>query len=702
MREIVKDFSTEARALHGKITLDLLAVEDGEHDARMAAAYERVARGLHTLKGTAATLGLQDESNLVHRVEDVVLEGRDGQRALGTDLLGVVLEALDQFTARVDAHAADEVLVALDDVLARLVGSEASEPSPPAASAAPTDEQPLAVAPLEEATQEASAAEREPASGQSLEQEWRVDASKVRSFSADVERLRQVRLRLVERHREIVSVQQQLHASSGTLSAAGQALRRDAEDIAAIVEGLEDTLTALATLPLRTIVEPMHRSVRDLARNTGKRARLRIVGDELRIDRVVLDALRGPLVHLIRNAVDHGIEAPEVRDGRGKDGEGLIVLRAELQGNALFVEVADDGEGLRLDKIRRRAVELGLLGRDDDMSPNQLQQFIFKPGFSTAESITSTSGRGVGLDVVQDEVGALKGVIEVQSTAGKGTRFLLTLPVALGGTSVLIARLGEHRLGIPTTSVESVVRARRSELTIGRNRMRMEYQDEALTVVDLGDLMGLRQPLVPKDGHHILVIAARGERTALVVDEVIADADLVIHPLPDGLDPHQAYQGAATLADGQHLLVLRPRFMVQSSTRRQTAVSGTRQVLVVDDSISARALHRTVLEAGGFSVHTASGGLAALQQLDVTAYDAVISDIHMDDLDGLTLTARIRDKKETRHLPVILVTGNVDDDVRLAATNVRADALLSKSECAAGNLLAAVQKAISRKASSDG
>ena len=408
--------------------------------------------------------------------------------------------------------------------------------------------------------------------------------------------------------------------------------------------------------------------------------------------------VRGPLVHLVRNAVDHGLEVPDVREARGKHREGIVVVRVEQQGNMLFIEVSDDGNGLDLALIKQAARELSIVpGVElDAMAPAQLHQLIFRNGFSTRRTVTEVSGRGVGMDVVRSQIQALQGHIEVQSTPGQGTRFTLTLPAELGSSPVLVVRCGEHELGIPMPAVETSLLARSGELRVARTRVQLSHRDHLIPVQDLGTLLALRQPEVPHDGQPLLVLQSQGRRIALAVDEVIGDRELVIRPLPPEVRDLAAYQGAATLARGELVLIVRPDWL-SGFEKRDASLTGTRRALVVDDSLTARALHRTALESGGYSVHTASSGRQALEQLRHSSYDVMVSDIGMDEMDGFELTLEARRRHELEAMAIILVSARDSDADRQRGAASGADGFLSKKDCASGRLLAEVQAVIARR-----
>jgi chemotaxis protein histidine kinase CheA len=727
LEALLPGFVEESSEIVERITRNLLELE---RKPATGPTFDELARGLHTLKGSSSTLGLIDLSDFAHKMEDLVLPLR-GAEQLPPSVADAVLRSLDVWLAHLRATTARNETPDLRpsyDLLAAATlgtapktapaagaiktnGTHASEtPIQAKAAGAPPPAQPVAAQPAAPAE---PAQSPEPDAGSaderaSGEASWRVSTRQVTALMREVERLREVRLRLDERRREIDRTLAQLSTPAlatqtsdarAVLVSARRALTSDAEEAADVVASMEDGLKSISTMPLRTVVDPLRRTVRDLCKSTGKEARLAVVGAEISLDRRALEELRGPLVHLVRNAIDHGLELPAVREARGKHREGVLTIRVEQQGNMLFLEVSDDGAGIDLQRVREVAVKRGIATAEElsAMTQAQLQQLVFRPGFSTREEVSDVSGRGVGLDVVVAQLQALRGKVEVQSTPGQGTRFLLSLPAELGSSPVLVVRLGEHVIGVPTAAVESSRVVAEDDLRVNRSRVQLVHRGQLLPVLDLGALLGLRQPEVPAERSPVLVVQAQAGRFALTVDEVLGDRDLVIRALPPEVRELPAWQGAATLARGELVLILRPDFLATSSKRTAEPVANARRALVVDDSLTARSLHRTALEAGGFQVHTAAGGRQALEQLEHSSYDVLVSDIGMPEMDGYELTRAVRQRPEADAMPVLLVSARDAASDREHGAAAGADGFLTKRDCVSGRLLAEVNAVIQRR-----
>ena len=685
IEQLLAGFVDEAQEIYEKATRALMELEKSPVQG---ARFDELARGLHTLKGSAATLGLEELAGLAHRMEDVILPLRGSDQPMPAPIADAVLKTLDAWMARLRATAGKGDLPDLRPAVELLAHSAQPPSEPPEVRRATPEE-----------LEEPQTAE---------ETSWRVSTRQVIALLHEVERLREVRLRIDERRRELEKAAQQVDwlgsqlqtaEARAVLTGVRRALASDGEEAGDIVATMEEGLKAISTMPVRTVIDPLRRAVRDLCKATGKLARLSVVGAEVSLDRRVLEQLRGPLVHLVRNAVDHGLEPPEVRERAGKHREGALTIRVEQQGNMLFIEAADDGAGLDLTRIREAALRRGIAPAEElaTMGTAQMHQLIFRPGFTTRTDVTDVSGRGVGLDVVRNQIQALHGQVEVQSVPGQGTRFILTLPAELGSSPVLVVRCGEHQLGLPMAAVESSRTARSKDVQVGRSRVQLVHDDQLLPLHDLGARVGLRQPEAPADGQPILILHTQGRRLALSVDEVIGDMELVIRPLPLEVRDLPAWQGAATLARGELVLILRPDFLVNVDARSEGGVSGTRRALVVDDSLTARALHRTALESAGYLVHTAASGKQALEQLRHAAYDVMVTDIGMEEMDGFELTAAVRQRPETDGMPILLVSARDSEDDRQRGAAVGADGFLTKKDCVSGRLLSEVGAVIAKR-----
>jgi chemotaxis protein histidine kinase CheA len=714
LQSLVAGFSGEAQEVCQKVTMDLLELErEGIDNEALGKVYTRLARHLHTLKGSAASLGLQDLSSIAHKLEDALAPLRKDIKPMPRSMVDMLLHGLDLFLLRAQAHAEGrgDALPDPTDALAQLV-AEAPPPEEAAgtahaAEAAPASHAPVKAAPSV-ATAQAAAATVAMAEESDVDAGWRVAAHQVTALMREVERLREFRMRLEDRLRDLSKAVELLSArellaptarARAVLASVNAGVRSDGHEASDIVDSLEEGLKSITTRPVRNILEPLQRMVRDLSRQLGKQARLSVVGAEVSLDRRLLEKLKGAMVHLLRNAVDHGVEMPDERERAGKHHEGALTLRVEQQGNILVMELSDDGRGIDVAQVRASAERKGLITAEEGarMHEAQIRDLIFRPGFSTRTDVTDTSGRGVGLDAVRSAVESMQGRIEVVSTKGSGTRFMMTIPMELGSSPVLTVRAIDTAVGLPMLAVESTQLATKDNLRIGRVKTQLDYNGQLVPVVDLGARLGLRASAPPSEGQPLIIVQSGGKRMALAVDAVVGDRDLVIRPLPAEVREVPAYQGAAILSRGELLLILRPGWVVAESAPTTVAMPQSRRALVVDDSLTARALHRAMLEAGGFTVHLAASGARALERLQTETYDVIICDLEMEEMNGTELIAKLRTQPDTSNVPVILVSANDSAGARARGLSAGADGYLSKRECAAGRLLTEVLDVMSRR-----
>ena len=715
LQGLVAGFATEAQEVCQKVTMDLLELERESIDNdTLAKIYTRLARHLHTLKGSAASLGMQDLSSIAHKLEDALAPLRKDIQPMPRALVDTLLHGLDLFLLRAQAHAEGRG-DSLPDPAAALAQLVLEAPPPEAAAGAEGEAAAAAVVThgAPSGVTEHKPAESRPAMSvmedtSEADAGWRVAAHQVTALMREVERLREFRMRLEDRLRDISKVAELLNTrelqaltarARTVLASVNTGVRTDSHEVTDIVDMLEEGLKSITTRPVRTILEPLQRMVRDLSRQLGKQARLSVVGAEVSLDRRLLEKLKGALVHLLRNAVDHGIEMPDERERSGKHHEGALTLRVEQQGNILFLELSDDGRGVDVTRVRMLAEQRGLITAEEGarMHESQVRDLIFRPGFSTRSDVTDTSGRGVGLDAVRAAVESMQGRIEVISTLGSGTRFIVTVPVELGSSPVLTVRALDVAVGLPMLAVESTQMATAEALHVSRRRTQLDYNGQLVPVMDLGSRLGLRAAAPPSEGQPLIIVQSGGKRVALAVDAVVGDRDLVIRPLPAEVRDVPSYQGAAILSRGELLLILRPGWVVGEAAPAAVAMPTSRRALVVDDSLTARALHRAMLEAGGFTVHLAASGPRALERLQSETYDVIICDLEMEEMSGVELIAKLRTMPDTKDVPVILVSAHDSTGSRARGLSAGADGFLSKRECAAGRLLTEVLDVMSRR-----
>jgi two-component system chemotaxis sensor kinase CheA len=478
-----------------------------------------------------------------------------------------------------------------------------------------------------------------------------------------------------------------------------------------VTSELQSEVLRVRMLPVSALFDSLPRMVRDLARDLGKEAGVAIRGADTEVDRAVLEQMRGPLTHLVRNALDHGLESPEERVRGGKPRGGTIGITASQRGGALIVEIQDDGAGIDAVRVRAAAVEKGVLTPDAAraMSDREAISLIFGSGLSTAPTVTDVSGRGVGLDVVRESVERLQGSIEVDSRLGEGTTFTLTLPVSVATTQSLLVRSGGQTFAIPLPSVSRILRIAPESVATAQGRSVVAIEGEPVMVTPLAGVLGLDREESNGGGTRPAVLLRSGNRSvALTVDELLGSQDLVVKNLPAPLLRVRGLGGATILGSGDVVVVVNVADLVKSAagtgrngakdapdrSAARPASASSRVVLVADDSVVSRMLQKGILETAGYQVRVAADGMEAWELLQAEPCDLLVSDVNMPRLDGLELTAKLRSDARFRDFPVILVTSLDSAQDHARGVEAGADAYIVKSAFSRDGLLQAVQRLI--------
>ena len=527
----------------------------------------------------------------------------------------------------------------------------------------------------------------------------RVSAQKLDALLARSGELRVATLRLEGRAEALDAVREALaQAREAVLGTPGeQALLRaetelarvtlelaaDRRALGVVAMGLDDEVRRSRTLSFEEGCEGLERAVRDVARGMGRQARLELHGGALELDRSLLQGLREPLLHLVRNAVAHGLESPEERERLGKPPEGRVTLSARLRGSRVEVTVDDDGRGLDLAALRERARARGLKVPEED---EEAARLVFEAGLSTAAEVTQVAGRGVGLDVVRMHVEGLRGGVEVTTLPGRGTCFTLDVPLTLSTLRVLLVSAGGQTLALASESVARLVRLSPEEVRDVEGRPAWASGDALLPLASLADVLGL-PPGPPRARRGAVVLAAGTARAVVVVDEVLAEQEALVRSLGHRVRRAQHVSAAAVLPDGRLSLLLNPVSLVRAAGGRPAASlfpapaaqRTRRRVVLADDSPTTRALEQSILEGAGYEVVPCVDGAEAWERLQAGGADALVLDVEMPRMDGFALTEAVRASPRFSRLPVVLVTARGKAEDKARGLQAGASAYLVKS-----------------------
>ncbi len=595
-RELLTEFHAEALEHLSQIESSLLVLDEQPQDSE---ALAQIFRSFHTIKGVSGFLRLTPMHTLTHEVESLLDLARNSKLILNPTIITAILESRDavelmvgQITRALEQGTLPSEVVPVDHLIRRVKtlmaspqgGPVAAAPTPtPVAAVAPQPKVPtsIPVAPVVPVTPPpvvatkaeaaksdnvipfeapasgpasapaAKGAEKKPATG-STETKGAGSSSTVRVNTEKLDAMMDV-------VGELVIVQSQIAESSRTVTDENSQLARNIAQLGRITKELQHNAMSLRLVPIKPAFQKMERLARDLARDCGKKVEFKTQGEETEMDRTVVEDIADPLVHMMRNSLDHGLETPEARVAVGKPETGQVVLKAFYQGSNVFVELSDDGRGIDPDRVYRKAVEKGVIAAGTQLPREEILNLIFAPGFSTAEVVTAVSGRGVGMDVVRRNIEKLRGKVEIDTTVGKGTTFRIKLPLTMAIIDGLVVRVGADRFILPSTSVQMALRPTREAITTiqGRGEV-LDHRGRMLPIHRLNRKFTIPGAVEnPTEG--ILVLVESSDKvTALLVDEMVAKQEVVIKNLGGWLTNLPGVAGGAILGDGNIALILDP------------------------------------------------------------------------------------------------------------------------------------------------
>jgi chemosensory pili system protein ChpA (sensor histidine kinase/response regulator) len=786
-QEVLEFFIPEAEEHLQAVTECLLALEAKPNPDDV----HRLFRSMHTVKGSAAQVGLHRISAIAHRVEDLIGFLRDGLLGPNAEIVDVCLESVDvlkKFLHRQWAGEA-EMAAAVDPLLARIAELTPEIPEP--------EHQAGGMAVSTEARLRETGAPREsapPAVAQPLLQakSVRISLDRLDRMMNAVGELVINRTRMLGRLTELAKLVEVLNFSKGRLAGkvsefqekhefssirssllpGSRALEMDTfrghlpvpslaashdlfefselemdryddfnilsrslteisadvtevltqlesfmgrvdsdiDEFTKLAHNLQDEITAARMVPIGNLYTRLSRTVRDASKATAKPVELSLEGAETELDNNIIQHISDPLIHLVRNAVAHGIEATEVRQRTGKPDKGHITVRAYHRGNHIFIEVEDDGRGIDYERIRERVVDAGLTyaAAAAELGERELREFLFRPGFSTASSTSELAGRGVGLDVVRANVHALNGEVEVRSEKDRGACFTVKVPLTLIISQALFVRCGKSVFAFPLAVVEEIRRLRPEEIEDVGGKLLTRVRDVVTEVVRL-DLQLALPPLEPLNGYfHMVIVKVAGKQIGIVIEEVLGKDEIVIKNLGDYLRRVKLFPGTTIAPDGSLILLIDLNRLVSADTAERhalpasspaarvfapgaeavasgsipseavDAVENERVIVVADDSISVRKFVARLLEKAGYRVKLASDGLEACELVGQVSCHLVITDLEMPRMNGYELMAHLRQDPVTRPIPVLVVTSRAGAKHRDRAMKEGASAFLTK------------------------
>jgi len=453
---------------------------------------------------------------------------------------------------------------------------------------------------------------------------------------------------------------------------------------------LQERIMRLTMLPMDLVFGELPRMVAETAAMLGKEIEFSTSGADILMDKAILEHLNDPIIHLVRNAVDHGIEAPDARVAAGKRRGGKIAIDCTSEAGSIHIRIQDDGHGIDSEVIRQKAVERGIVGEAEaqDLNEHESLSLIFTPGFSTSDSVTDLSGRGVGLDIVKYNIDQVKGKVTINSSVGEGTEFHLVIPLSLATVSGFFVNAGGERFLIPSNFVQKIVRLSREDTVEYYNKEAFRLESQIIPLYSLAALLG-RQPTNKNPHLYVMVVESMGDRIGVVVDAVLQHESLIYKPVPRNMRNLRVVQG---IVFDESYRIINILFIPELITRFKRikaidlvgGVRGTgstkKRVLVVDDSLNTREIEKSILELEGYEVRTAADGIEGLERVKEERFDMIISDIEMPRMDGITMIENIRKDPIHAGIPIVVVTSHSEPAVVKRARDAGAAAHIVKSD----------------------
>ncbi len=728
-------FRLDAESQIQVLTTGLLALE---RNPVAADQLEVCMRAAHSLKGAARIVGLDVIVSLMHKMEDCFVAAQRSAISLRQPQIDVLLHGVDLLNRVTNTPESElgtwtgsqdtEVRGLLEKLAAVLDGSLEGEltpvnDSPPAAAVTAPTPTP-APAQTSESSAPSTAQARDGAervlrvtadnlnrllglAGESL-----VESRWLKPFSESVLRVKRLNDdtgKTLESLREVLS-QQAPHARIAALLAEAQHRLHECRQLLSqrfteiemfdsrsnnLAHRLYDAALACRMRPFEDGVRAFPRMVRDLGRTLGKQVRLEIVGETTQVDRDILEKLDAPLGHLLRNAIDHGIESPEQRLSTGKPAEGVVRLEARHSAGVLQIIASDDGHGMDLERLKTTIVQRKLTNAETvaKLSEAELLEFLFLPGFSLKETVTEISGRGVGLDVVQNMIKQVRGTIRVSSQPGKGARFLLQLPLTLSVVRTLLVEIGGEAYAFPLAHILRTMRLPKRDIELMEGRQHFQFERRAIGLVSAHQVLGGSEPQSVDEDFAVVIVGEPGSAYGLVVDRFLGERELVVQPLDSRLGKVKDIAAGALMEDGSPVLILDIEDLLRSVDRivslgalnklERGADSGRqktrKRVLVVDDSLTVRELERKLLDQGGYEVEVAVDGMDGWNAVRTGNFDLVVTDIDMPRMDGIELVSLIKQDTHLKSLPVMIVSYKDREEDRRRGLDAGADYYLTKS-----------------------
>ncbi|MBA2649199.1 MAG: response regulator [Legionella sp.] len=689
LKQLVETFKVELDEKCQTITDCLFALEKNNSPSEFTKILEAIFRAAHNIKGSARSIGITHVSEIAHEIESLFSAIESKELQISNDIINLCLFAVDGMRSAMKSFSEQTPLAFdIDELHEHL-----QHYKPMKSSELPN---------LVPQVDGKKTVHQDTTEYDSI----RVPIKQIDHLSALIEQIQATKIALEAQGTELHKSTSTFKSSNGEnvlqpIVHLSKLINKHLLELSTITNSLQEEIRRLRLIPASTLLRQLARTVHDLAHELNKKVELEIRGDQVRMDKVILDGLKDPLIHLLRNAIDHGIESPEIRTNLGKTEHGNIILEVSDEGNQIEMTLSDDGAGLDYKNIAQTALNKKLISQAefDMIKPEILNEFIFRPEFSTKELITDISGRGIGLAIVKSTVNNIKGQVGITSEMGKGTTFHFQLPLTLSSDRGLIIKSGGQLFVIPTSAVEHVLILNGDDIhEVGTNQVVL-FNQKPLPLCDLSELLHLTQKDHPnQDKLPILVLARGQERVALLVEEIIGEREIVTKPLNSPLIHVPCIAGGTLLGSNEVIMVLNAGEVIHSALflgntnplhSNETSSSKVRSphILLVEDSITTRTLEKNILENNHYKVTIATNGKEAWELLQKHSFSLVITDVEMPKMDGFELTSLIKKNEKLQAIPVIIVTSLSNEEQKKRGIEVGANAYIVKNNFESTELL---------------
>lgn len=728
-QKLLATFQVEHRD-HVEQIRSLLAMIEQTGGQPAGVELEEAFRRAHSLKGAARAVDLHPVEGLAHRLETLFSRVRQGVLPLDKEVAGVVQQVLDASEDCVTALGENRPTPGFGTALQaieRVLGMEAeavaaAEPETPASVPVfqPLDTVRITAQNFDGLLRSAGGLLVESHRQNQVTEQLDELARQIADMEKKGERMRRAAapsLRWLRQRREFSRVSSFLDSMDQqvrSLSKKAGALRRSQQgtswNMRRLGQQLQRDVWQARMVPAESLFDGFRKMMRDLARDESKEIEFRVSGTSVHADRGVLETLKDPLMHVLRNALSHGIETPRERAAKGKSPVGLVTLRVDTEGQRLTIAVEDDGRGVDLARVVEVAVQEGILSAPEAArrSPQELSRILFQPGFSTSRSVTDLSGRGMGLSVVHEAVRRLHGDVDLKPRDGCGTVFQVSVPLSISMQKLLLVSCSGQPFAIPIHGIERLHRIRLKNVETVEGKPVMILDGQPVPLFGMHQLLNLDQrpfssgATTKPEVLRVMILRYGGRRAAVTVDAFLRESDAVIQDLGPAGPRDGKVSGGILLEDGTVALVLNPMELMEASVHRAfpsvlkpsepAPELAPRSILVVDDSMTTRTLERSILEAHGYRVRVAVDGIEALSQLRVEKADLVITDIQMPRMDGFALLETMKKDPNLDRIPVIVVTSLERGEDQERGLALGADAYIVKRKFDQAELLAAIRQ----------